>query len=407
VPPDRFRVATPLPPDGGWRCELALDRSTSPPRPVALARVPPAVSGDALALAALARGVDLASRLAHPSLQQVLGLVELGGGLAVVAPFREGESLRAVLDGGGALTPALASRVVGDVARAVQAVHALAAAGPRALAHGAVRPDCVLVCEDGSVLLTGLERPVEPSPVPSDDLTALPRLLAECLAPGGQGALPPELAPLCAAVLPGDVPRTAGEFADALAAAVQPAAPGALVARVDSAIPKGASARASRRRALAQALLAEAGGEAGPLLSPPAGTPALSPPPIRPPATTPVPGPAPPVAAAPPGDPAGRLALTPPPIRPPVRAVAPGETATAAVQPPAAPSSPAAWPPDQAPTATPIPAQPAAPALAPVTPAAPSPSIAPGLLDDPRLPVRVAVVLGLIGLVIGFLLGRG
>ncbi|HEY6104710.1 MAG TPA: hypothetical protein VIV59_01915, partial [Anaeromyxobacteraceae bacterium] len=59
MPPDRFRVAAALPPEGGWRRELAMDREASPPRPVELARVPSAVSGDALALAALARGVTL------------------------------------------------------------------------------------------------------------------------------------------------------------------------------------------------------------------------------------------------------------------------------------------------------------------------------------------------------------
>ncbi len=381
VPPERFRVATALPPDAGWRSELALDREASPPAPVALARVPPAVSGDARALAVLARGVDLAARLSHPSLPQVLGLVEVGGGLAVVSRFREGESLRAVLDGGGALTPALASRVVGDVARALQAIHAHPSAGARALAHGAVRAENVLVCEDGSLLLTGLGRPIEPPPIPSDDLSALPRLLAECLAPGGAGALPFELASLAADVLPGDVPRPAGEFADALAAAVPPAAPGALVARVDSAIPKGASARASRRRALAQALLAEAGGEAGPLLSPPTGTPAVSPPPFKPPAPPPEPP---------------RPALTPPPIRPVRAEPAPGGQAGPAaaprVQPGVATTSGLA--------AAPSPGQAAAPGP-PGTTATP-----PSRLDDPQFHTRVAVALALAGLVIGFLLGR-
>jgi len=302
-----------------------------------------------------------------------------------------------VLDGGGALTPPLASRVVGDVARALQAVHGFAGAGPKALAHGAVRAENVLVCEDGAVLLTGLGRPVEPPPLPSDDLAALPRLLAECLAPGGAGAVPPELAPLVADALPGDLPRPAGDFADALAAAVLPAAPGALVARVDSALPKGASARASRRRAIAQALLAEAGGEAGPLLSPPAGTPALSPPPIRPPAVTPVPGIS--AGAAPPERPATpptaeRPNLTPPPLRrgslTPVATAAP---AAGGAAPPGA-----AHPPQRGGGPGPIPAVAAAPARPPA--AAPSP-------EERVVAVRVVLALAAVGLVIGFLLGRG
>lgn len=393
MPPERFRVAAALPPDGGWRSELALDRETSPPRPVALARVPPAVSGDATALAALARGVDLASRLTHPSVGPVLGLVELGGGLAVAAPFREGETLRAVLDGGGALTPALASRVVVDVARAVQAVHALAAAGPRVLAHGAVRADAVLIAEDGTVLLTGLGRPLDPPALPSDDLKALPRLLAECLAPGG-GAVAPELAPFTADGAVGDGAGAAGQFADALAAAAPPATPGALVARVDSAIPKGAAARASRRRALAQALLAEAGGEPGAATAPTPSTtaptssapPALSPPPFRTPlaipATTPRPGAVPPAApGGPPSEPVTRPTLSPPPLA--ARAVA--------VSAPAEP----AGPPDALPTALPRPAE--------EGPGAPAPAT---LLDDPRLPARLALALALVGLVLGLLLGR-
>lgn len=390
VPPDRFRVATALPPDGGWRSELALDREATPPRPVRLARVPPAVSGDAMALAALARGVDLTARLSHPALQPVLGLAEAGGGLVVVAPFREGETLRAVLDGGGALPPGLASRVVGEVARALQAAHGLAAAGPGGLAHGAVRPEAVLIAEDGAVLLTGLGRPTDPPARPSDDLAALPRLLLECLAPGGVGAPPAELAPLCQDAT--EPPRSAGDYAEALAAAVPPASPGALVARVDSAIPKGPAARASRRRALAQALLAEAGGEAGPLLTPSAGLPVTT-------------GPA---SSAPP-------ALSPPPFRSPLAQAPPGlETAADRAGPAAAqaasvptPSAAAGAGPAVQPAAAP-PRGRGGPPSAPVARhPGPAPAhLPPSLLDDPRLPVRLAVALGIAGLIAGFLLGR-
>lgn len=416
MPPDRFRVATALPPDGGWRCELALDRAAAPPRPVVLARVPPAVSGDALALASLARGVDLASRLAHPALPQVLGLVEAGGGLAVVTPFREGDTLRAVLEGGGALTPALASRVVGEVARALQAIHGLAAAGPKAPAHGGVRAESVLVCEDGAVLLTGFGRPTDPPPLPSDDLAALPRLLAECLAPGGAGAIPPELLPLTGEVLPGDLPRSAAEFADALAAAVPPAAPGALVARVDSAIPRGAAARASRRRAIAQALLAEAGGDAGPLLGRPPGALAASP---AGPLLSPPPFPPPPASSVPDVTPA----LTPPPIRglqASPRSASPAPDADRAPAPVPDSNSASSTDSNPASESNRIPTSNSIPTSSPIKtstatsraplaskPAPASAQIPPGTpLDDPRLHTRVAVTLALAGLVIGFLLGR-
>ncbi|HET9554234.1 MAG TPA: hypothetical protein VFP50_14795 [Anaeromyxobacteraceae bacterium] len=255
--PGRFRVVTALPPDGGWRTELAVDVSATPPRPVVLARVPPAVTGDASVLAALLRGVELAARADHPSILPVLGLAETGGGLAVLGPFREGETVRAVLAGGGPLPPPLAAKVVFDVALAIHAAHALAGVGDRVLCHGDVRAERVLVTEDGGVLLVGLGRPAEAKTTPADDLRAAARLLQACLAPAGQGAVPPDLAAVVERALGPEGFQSGAALAAAVASAVTPATPAALAAHVAVAVPAGGALRSARRRALQVALKEE------------------------------------------------------------------------------------------------------------------------------------------------------
>jgi hypothetical protein len=254
VNPGRFRVVTALPPDGGWRTELAVDVSSTPPRPIVLARVPPAVTGDASVLAALLRGVELAARADHPSILPVLGLAETGGGLAVLAPFREGETVRAVLSGGGPLPPALAAKVAFDVALAIHAAHALAGAGDRVLCHGDVRAERVLVAEEGAVLLVGLGRPAEARTTPADDLRAVARLLQACLAPAGQGTVPTELAAVVERALGPEGFPSGAALAAAVASAVTPATSAALAAHVAVAVPAGGALRSARRRALQVAL---------------------------------------------------------------------------------------------------------------------------------------------------------
>jgi len=258
---DRLRVVSALPPDGGWRADLAIDRSVSPPRAVLVARVPPAVSGDALSLSMLARGVDLASRVQHPSLRQLMGTGEVDGELVLVEAWREGETLRNVLDGGGPLTPSLASRVAVDVAGALHACHTLPAAGGHPLCHGGVRAERIVLAEDGQVLLCGMGRPFAEDATPEDDLRDLARLLLESLTPAA-GGLPGPLAPVLDRVVMGEGYATAAAFAEAVAAVVAPAEYGAVVSRVEASQPEGMPAWLGHRRALAQALRAEEGAAA-------------------------------------------------------------------------------------------------------------------------------------------------
>jgi serine/threonine-protein kinase len=381
VATDRFRILSALPAQSGWRVELAIDREVVPPRAVELAHVPSEVGSDAEALAALLRGAELASRVAHPAIQPALGLVEVGGGLALASPFREGEPLQALLAAGGPLSPPLAVRVVAQVAAALQAVHRLVAAGDRPLVHGAVGPETVRIAEDGAVLLTGLGRPAGPGAVPGDDVAGLARLLEACL---------PELpAPLRQAVLDsiGEV-GSAGALGQALSAVEPPATSSDLARALEKAMPQVLEGREDRRRALVQALRAEGGAPADETSEPaavaganPRVPPALTPPPIRPIRNTPVP----PGPSMPPGLPAPSAGPPPAPSaegQPPgwqVRtAMVEGSADRFAAPPARAAPGPEEWVADEAIS----------------------------LLDDDRWPGWVAAAAAAVGLALGYLLGR-
>jgi serine/threonine-protein kinase len=371
---DRLRCVAALPSDGGWRADLAVDRSVSPPRAVLVARVPPSVTGDALALSLLARGLDLVTRVQHPALRRVLGTGEVDGDLVLVEAWREGATVREVLDAGGALTPELTARVAVEVAGALQACQALPVAQGRPLSHGAVRAERILLAEDGAVLLCGMGRPFAEDASLEDDLRGLARVLFECLPPSGSDS-PGPLAMVLDQVLIGEGFPTAAAFAEAVAAAVTPAAPSAVAARAEASQPEGTPAWLSRRRALAQALRAEDGAAADEVAERPAAAPGT------------VPGATVPEPPPPPLPPAGqeRPAHTPPPL--PAVQVSPApvglpsreERAVAADH----------FYEDRI-------GEPGAAATS-----APSP----GWSDHPRAPLLVGVVGALVGLAIGLLLG--
>jgi hypothetical protein len=405
---DRLRVVSALPPDGGWRSDLAIDRSVSPARAVLVVRVPPAIGGDALALSMLARGVDLASRVQHPALRHLLGTGEVEGDLALVEAWREGETLRGLLESGGPLTPELAARIAVDVAGALQASHTLPAAMGRPLCHGAIRAERILLTEDGEVLLCGMGRPFAEDATPQDDLLSLARLLLETLPPAG-GDDPGPFAAVLYRALAGEGDLTGAAFAEAAAAAVTPADRAAVAARVEASQSEGMPVWLAHRRALEQALQGQeeaAAHEATPTAPDveAAGTTGVAP--------SHLPEPSAPVPAPPPGvpPPLASTGLTPaitPPRLP--TAVAPSTVPTAPAlehveseaEPIAATLTGAtavesAQFVDTA-SATPVPG-----GAAPVAPAADRLA---GWIVHPRAPVAVGAVLGLLGLLIGFALG--
>lgn len=381
---DRLRAVSALPSEGGWRAELAIDRSASPPRAVLVARVPPAVTGDALALSLLARGIDLATRVEHPALRRLLGSGELEGDLVLVECWREGSTLREALDAGGPLTPELVSRVGVEVAGALQACQALPAAAGRPLCHGAVRAERILLGDDGAVLLCGMGRPFSEEASVADDLRDLARVLLESLpAPRADAAV--ELGGLLDRVLAGEGYPSAAAFAEALARAVTPAEPSAVAARSEASQPEGTPAWLSRRRALAQALRAEAGASAAEAGPGPAPSAPVTAEPVRPPEF-----PAPPPS---PSTEPEREAETPPPL-PAVR------VSLASMEPPAPRAARVRAAEqffDSAPDLLEVAVAPAASAVAVAPPA--------GWADHPRAPILVVAVGGLLGLLLGLAVG--
>jgi hypothetical protein len=370
---DRLHLVSTLPPDGGWRADLAIDAAGSPPRAVLVVRVPPAVAGDALSLAMLARGVDLSSRVQHPALRRLLGTGEVEGELVLVEAWREGETLRGLIEAGGPLTEELAARVAIDLAGALHAAHTLTAATGRPLSHGAVRTERVLITESGEVLLCGLGRPFAEDATPGDDLRDLARLVVDCLPPAGGGA-PGALAAVTDRVLVGEGYRTAAAFAEAVATAVTPADTAAVVARVEASQSAGTPAWLAHRRALAQALRAEGGAAAEEV------------------------GPSP-VQAEGAGI-APRPATTPPPL--PTAPIGSGAPTVPAIERAPSGAGQADQPADGdgefveldhgRPPGGPGPAGTAADRLA-------------AWLEHPRAPVSVVAALGLVGLLLGFALG--
>jgi hypothetical protein len=261
--PERFSVVAPLPPHGEWRRALALDRSGADAQAVVLAHVPHAVLDDPARLAAVVRDVEAAGRLHHPSAVPVLGTQTLEDGLVVVEAHRPGTSLRALLDAGGRLPPDVAVRIAIDACGAVGRAHVLDAGDGKKLVHGAIRPDRILVGEDGAALVTGFGTGAAAEP--ADDVRALAAVLHECLAGEPPGSPPSSLeeagisSVLSAAVARGlgaapDAPRSAAALVEAVVAAGSVASHADVAAYVDAILPPGEGARGELSRALAAAL---------------------------------------------------------------------------------------------------------------------------------------------------------
>lgn len=131
--------------------DLRLDRS------VALKVLPQAMLGDGYARARLLREARAAAALDHPNIVHVYDVGEADEGAAYIAmELVRGRTLRAMLSDGPVET-SLVARITGEVASALTAAHR---AG---FVHRDVKPDNVMVRDDGRavVLDFGLAKPVE------------------------------------------------------------------------------------------------------------------------------------------------------------------------------------------------------------------------------------------------------
>ena len=194
--PERYHLVAPLPPLGGWRRVLALDRRKGPAGPVVLAFPPAALLEDPERLAALARDAEAGARLQHPNVVPVLGLEVADDQPVLVEPYRPGTTLRALLDASGRLPVELAVRLGCDAAAGLAALHAVDPGDGQPFAHGAVGAERILVAEDGTSLLQGVGVGAGRSQV--DDLRALAAALIEAVS-GEAPASPPyrSTSPVC------------------------------------------------------------------------------------------------------------------------------------------------------------------------------------------------------------------
>ena len=273
----RFQIVTEFAAFEGWRNCLAVDRRESPSRPVVLSFVPARVADAPERLARLAEDVERAARLYHPSILRVIGMGTFGDAPVVLQEWRDGESLRELLDTGTRMPPEVAARIVADAAEAVHHSHGRAAEEARPFAHGALRAERVLVAADGSVVVSGFGRAAEGDgavPSPAEDVRSLGTLLLQCLAgeqPTNEGlpGVPDKLAEVAARAA--DRARefaSAEAFRAAVAAAVPLAGRDRVRSWADGVLPPEAGTRGRRHRSLAAAL-SEAPGPAAPKSPPP------------------------------------------------------------------------------------------------------------------------------------------
>jgi hypothetical protein len=260
--PERFSILASLPPLGGFRRMLALDRA-GVARAVVLSFAPPAVAEDPARLAAVLRDAEAAARLHHPGAAPVLGTETIGGELAVVELHRPGATLRALLDAGGRLPPDVAARALLDACAAVARANAVDAGDGRRLVHGAIAPARIVVGEDGAAFVCGLG--LAGGGEPSADVRALGAVLFECVAGEPPGDPPrrldlPGVPPALAAAVDratgagGEPFPSAEALAAALAAAVPPADHASVASYADAILPRDEGERAELRRTLASAL---------------------------------------------------------------------------------------------------------------------------------------------------------
>ncbi|WP_346959079.1 PASTA domain-containing protein [uncultured Arthrobacter sp.] len=140
---NRYLIRSKLARGGMSTVYLATDRRLE--RDVALKVLHPHMAGDPQFLDRLGREAKAAARLSHP---HVVGVLDQGddGPLAyLVMEFIKGHTLRDVIKEKGALTPRLALALIDPVVEGLGAAHA---AG---LIHRDVKPENVLIADDGRI----------------------------------------------------------------------------------------------------------------------------------------------------------------------------------------------------------------------------------------------------------------
>lgn len=151
-----YRVLGPLSPGSPSRAQLGLGvEPDGSAHPVVLIFAPEEVTSDPEAVAALEKETARATQLEHPHISRVFGLATLDQGVARVTEYADGESLRTLLDRGGAMPLTIAARLVADLAQGIHYAHMAGNDDGSPLVHGDLRPETVMVAFSGNCKVTG------------------------------------------------------------------------------------------------------------------------------------------------------------------------------------------------------------------------------------------------------------
>ena len=132
---------------GGGMSRVFMAVETTLGRRVVVKVLPPETSG-LVSAERFRREVQVAAGLQHPHVVPLLNAGESGGLLYYTMPYVAGETLRGRLARDGALPIGVAVRVLRDVARALAYAHR------RGVVHRDVKPENILLGEDGDALVT-------------------------------------------------------------------------------------------------------------------------------------------------------------------------------------------------------------------------------------------------------------
>jgi hypothetical protein len=148
----RYRLVRRIAEGGMGQVYLAIDERLS--RRVAVKVLPATAADDPDLVSRFRREAQLAAGLSHANVVAVYDFVEDDGPLCLVMEYVEGETLRRRLDRTGALTVRESVRILTGVLRGLAAAHR------EGLIHRDVKPENVLLGQDGSIKVTdfGLAR---------------------------------------------------------------------------------------------------------------------------------------------------------------------------------------------------------------------------------------------------------
>ncbi len=227
-----------------------------------LALYPRVVSNDPGRLDRLAGEMERAAQLFHPNILPPASIEEVGEDLAALTVWRDAVTLRELLDAGGALPHEIAARIAVDVCAGLAHAHGR----PEPVVHGLLRPEAVLLDENGVAMVSGFGVPGGSGV--ADDVLGVGELLHECLTgePPDDPSVPlagSEAPPaLVVAVNRARAPRPEGRppgaeaLAEAIGQAVPPASHDTVAAYVNAVLPAKSGVRAERREKIAAALAA-------------------------------------------------------------------------------------------------------------------------------------------------------